>query len=130
MAANTTTPQMPEIAPALWLRRDNALILMALLGITLLAWAYLVHVNQTMREASAMAAMGMLLEHGWGQADLLMTFLMWAVMMAGMMVPSAMPLVLAFATVNRNRAKRGVPYIATGIFLAGYMVAWAAFSLL
>ena len=119
---------MPESAAARWVSRDRALIGIGLIGMTLVAWAYLVHMDRLMGEALSMAEMGMPMDHGWDHADLLMTFLMWAVMMVGMMVPSAMPMILAFATINRNRASRGGPYVGTMIFLAGYLAIWAAFS--
>jgi predicted metal-binding membrane protein len=56
-------------------------------------------------------------------------FLMWTVMMIAMMVPSAGPMILAFATINRRRAAAGGLAVPTAIFLAGYLVAWTAVSL-
>jgi predicted metal-binding membrane protein len=56
-------------------------------------------------------------------------FLMWWVMMAGMMLPSALPMTLTFATVNRRRRELGTPYVSTAVFVAGYLLAWGAFSL-
>ena len=122
---------MQEISVALWKRRDSVIILTGLLGIVVLAWVYLVHMGRMMAYADAMAAMGMAdMARGWDQADFVMTFLMWAVMMVGMMVPSAAPMILVFAAVNRNRARQGGPYVATFIFLLGYLAIWTAFSLL
>src|SRR5688572_20692163 len=107
MSSDAKTFQETPIEDRRRLQRGNVPILIALLGTTLLAWGYLLHMAGTMREASAMAAMGMAMEHAWDHSDLLMTFLMWAVMMLGMMIPSAMPMILAFAAVNRYRTKRG-----------------------
>jgi predicted metal-binding membrane protein len=56
-------------------------------------------------------------------------FLMWWVMMAGMMLPSALPMTLTVATVNRRRRELGTPYVPTAVFVAGYLLAWGAFSL-
>ena len=53
---------------------------------------------------------------------------MWVVMMAIMMLPSAMPMIMAFATINRRRKARGAPYVATAVFIAGYLLAWSLFS--
>jgi predicted metal-binding membrane protein len=53
---------------------------------------------------------------------------MWSVMMVAMMVPSATPMVLTFATVNRRRKERQAPYVPVAIFLAGYLVVWTGFS--
>jgi predicted metal-binding membrane protein len=56
-------------------------------------------------------------------------FLMWWVMMIGMMLPGALPMTLTFATVNRRRRELGTPYVPTALFVAGYVLAWGAFSL-
>src|SRR6185312_432789 len=66
----------------------------------------------------------------WTALDALLLFLMWMAMMAAMMVPSASPMIAAFATINRRRRERRDPSVPTAIFLAGYVAAWAAFSLL
>ena len=50
-----------------------------------------------------------------------MLFLMWAVMMVAMMVPSAAPVVLISAAVNRNRGSQQRPLVPTGVFLVGYL---------
>jgi predicted metal-binding membrane protein len=46
-----------------------------------------------------------------------------------MMLPSATPLILTFATVNRRKRERAEPYIPAFAFTAGYLLAWGAFSL-
>jgi predicted metal-binding membrane protein len=50
------------------------------------------------------------------------------VMMAGMMLPSALPMILTFATINRRKRTRGQPHVATSVFVTGYLVAWGGFS--
>ena len=55
---------------------------------------------------------------------------MWAVMMAAMMVPTAAPMALMFATVNRRRREQQRPFIPSGIFLLGYLVVWSGFATL
>jgi len=54
---------------------------------------------------------------------------MWAVMMVGMMVPSAFPMILAFAGVNRSRRAKSLSYVSTSTFVLGYVTAWMAFSI-
>jgi predicted metal-binding membrane protein len=90
--------------------RERAVILAALATITALSWLYLV----------SMASMAM---------GAVMMFLMWWVMMIGMMLPSALPMTLTFATVNRRRRELGTPYVPTAVFVAGYVLAWGAFSM-
>ena len=52
----------------------------------------------------------------------------WVVMMAAMMFPSIVPMVLMFARIQEGKRERGtaVPASATGLFVAGYLVVWAA----
>ena len=84
-----------------------------MLLICAVAWAYLVHLNmQASPHASPtpMAGMGMSKDPAGGVAGVLLTFTMWAVMMVGMMGPSAAPMLLLFATSQARRGKwRGRP---------------------
>jgi predicted metal-binding membrane protein len=54
----------------------------------------------------------------------------WVTMMAAMMLPPAAPMVLVFARIGRERARRGKASVPTGVFVAGYLSAWTAFGLL
>jgi predicted metal-binding membrane protein len=65
-----------------------------------------------------------------GAVDLVLLLAMWWVMMAGMMLPGAAPMILTFATINRRRRARGQPYAPTALFAAGYLLAWGGFSVL
>jgi predicted metal-binding membrane protein len=60
-------------------------------------------------------------------------FLMWSVMMVGMMAPSAAPMILMYARAGGHRKaqenSQGKPFAATGWFAAGYVLAWSGFSL-
>jgi len=56
-----------------------------------------------------MAAMGMHTNMPWRPADFFFTFAMWAVMMVGMMAPSAAPMLLLFAATRAGRGKRSLP---------------------
>lgn len=102
------------------LRRDRLWVLAALVVITLLAWAYLISMAADM---PAMAGMSQL--RPWTGTDVGMMFLMWTIMMVGMMVPSAAPLLLLHARVCRRRADGLAP---TGVFLGGYIIAWTLYS--
>ncbi len=56
-------------------------------------------------------------------------FAMWWVMMLGMMLPSAAPMILTFAAVQQRRREREQPHVPTLLFVAGYLIVWGAFSL-
>ncbi|WP_317930722.1 DUF2182 domain-containing protein [Halioxenophilus sp. WMMB6] len=66
----------------------------------------------------------------WGALDLLLLFLMWAVMMVAMMLPSASPMILTFLSVNQRRARSQRNVVPTYIFVSGYIVVWSGYSLL
>ncbi len=66
--------------------------------------------------------------NAWPIADLFMLLVMWTVMMVAMMVPSAAPMVLVFAALNRKRRAEDRPYVPTGLFLLGYLAVWTGFS--
>lgn len=98
-------------------RRDRFLIAGCILLSTALAWAYLIHLDRGM----------MMMSPRFGARDVLFTFTMWAVMMVGMMSPSAAPVLLLFASVHAKTTKRGV-VMAVLVFGLGYITIWVAFS--
>jgi predicted metal-binding membrane protein len=101
-------------------------VLAGLAGVTLLAWLELGRMAWSMH--SSMQA-GVACElHPWSAADAALTFLMWAVMMVGMMVPSAAPMSLIFAQVARRAASQGYALAPTFVFTGGYVAAWTLFS--
>jgi len=108
------------------LRRDRLIVLLGLVAISVLAWAYTYSVAAGM--SPDMASMSRLAS--WTATDFAFTFVMWVVMMVAMMTPSASPMIVAFLHVSGQRAERGSSLLSTGLFLLGYLLAWTAFSLL
>lgn len=121
---------MHEVGLLEWLlRRDRAVVLAGLGGVIALAWAYLLlGAGMDMQAMEMHAAMGMM-PMAWSPAYALLVFVMWAVMMLAMMLPSAAPMVLLFAAISRRRTARGGPYVPTALFVFGYVVVWTAFAL-
>ncbi|MEO7522207.1 MAG: DUF2182 domain-containing protein [Gemmatimonas sp.] len=117
-------------------RSDRAFIVGLILLIAALAWAYLVHLDGRMRSsmesAAAMEAMGMSMQTRWGAADVLFAFIMWAVMMIGMMTPAALPVLLLFARMRAGREPLDATTYgvtpAVLLFGVGYLAVWIAFS--
>lgn len=107
------------------LRRDRVILWLGMFTLAALAWLYLFRLDAAM---TAEMAMPMMLP--WSRSDFLLTFVMWAVMMVAMMTPSAAPMVLTFAGVQAGRVRRSRPFVSSGFFLAGYLIAWAGFSVL
>jgi predicted metal-binding membrane protein len=112
------------------LRRDRILVLSSLAVITALSWAYVSSLASDMQNMDMTTEIAMPQMQAWSVTDFALTFVMWAVMMVAMMTPSAAPMILMFAGVNRRRQKQQVPYVPTSVFLLGYLVVWAAFSIL
>ena len=108
-------------------RRNRFAILASLFGITLLAWVYLIVMALGMEEVS-MNSSGMMRIRPWSGLDFLLMFLMWAVMMVGMMLPTAAPMTLIYAAVARKAAAQATPVAPTAVFVAGYIVMWSLFS--
>jgi predicted metal-binding membrane protein len=65
----------------------------------------------------------------WTPGYAVLMFFMWWIMMMAMMLPSAAPMILLFAMINRKQREKGAPYVPTGMFAAGYVLVWGAFSL-
>jgi predicted metal-binding membrane protein len=64
----------------------------------------------------------------WDSARLLLLWLMWAVMMAAMMIPSALPLLTFYDRALQRSAVRAHPTIHVAAMAAGYIAVWAVFS--
>lgn len=122
------------------LRRDRAIVGVALAIITILAWLYVLRLAADMdmrgmdMTGTRMVSSGFTMVMApalkpWSGAETISMFLMWAVMMIGMMLPSATPMILLYARVGRSAATEGKPFAATGWFATGYLLAWLGFAL-
>ncbi len=113
----------PRAAPA----PDRTLIASIAL-LCVLAWGYLVHLAAGLPGAAS--AMAMPAPAPWTAAEFVAMLVMWAVMMVAMMLPSATPMILLHARVNRQRAAQGRPAQPAWPFVGGYLLVWAGFSLI
>lgn len=104
------------------IRRDRRIVAVCILGVAALAWLYLVAARGSNGLVGADAA-------SWRHVEFALSFVMWAVMMLGMMLPSASPMILMFAKINRDRRRKDDPFVPTAIFVLGYVAVWSAFSL-
>ena len=110
------------------LRRERVVVVSALLGVVILAWGYvLVGAGMSMHEMSGMPMARQ--QAAWTPGYAAVVSLMWAVMMAAMMLPSAAPMILLYDTIARRRELRGETAIGAGVFALGYVLVWTAFSL-
>src|SRR5688572_2995705 len=115
------------------LRHDRLITLTALATIAALAWGYMIYEARGMEQTGVCACAGMAMSgpdiQPWSITVIIPLFLMWAEMMVAMMIPSAAPVLLTFARVNRERRRQERPFVPTSLFLFGYLVVWTAFSL-
>ncbi|HXC57917.1 MAG TPA: DUF2182 domain-containing protein [Steroidobacteraceae bacterium] len=121
------------------LRRERIIALIALFIIAALAWMWLLREAGRMSSMDTAAMAGVRMNHmqmmsptftAWSAPLAAYLFVMWFVMMIGMMTPSAAPIVLLYLGVARHAARSEHRLASAAWFLAGYLAAWAAFSLL
>ena len=121
------------------LRRDRLVVAGAVGVIVALAWGYVLWLAADM-DMGGMdmtgfrmipAGMGIMAPANapWRAIEFAFVFAMWAVMMVGMMAPSAAPMILMYARVGRRGKASGKRLAATGWFASGYFLAWIGFSL-
>ena len=115
------------------IRRDRLVLLAGMLVVLSLAWGWLVlgaGMDMSAIEMTRMAGMdGWMMQPAvWTPAYALLMVSMWWVMMVAMMLPSAAPMLLLFARVNRKEKAAGSPLMPTGAFATGYLIAWGCFS--
>jgi predicted metal-binding membrane protein len=113
--------------------RDRNLIWACVIALIALAWTYLFYLGSMMshaaRDGAALAEMTAAMSQPWRAADVGFTLVMWIVMMIGMMVPSALPMLLLFAATQRGSGtgRVSLPVLNFGL---GYLAVWTAFSVL
>lgn len=110
------------------LSRDQLIVSFALAGVTGLAWAYLLWMSNSMAGMGGEGTGSALTLHPWTLVDGLFLFLMWAVMMVGMMLPGAAPMTLLYAGMVRKAERQGTPMPSTAFFVIGYLAMWGLFS--
>lgn len=115
------------------LQHDRLIVLMALSGIAVVAWAYMMREAYVMDHTGVCHCAGMAMSgpdvKPWSATAITPLFLMWTEMMVAMMIPSAAPMILTFALVNRKRREQERPFVPTSLFMLGYLIVWTVFSL-
>ena len=102
--------------------------IVTLLGLLIASsWAWLLYQDWAMRHMDVVE-MAMPSAAAWNSVDLLLVFGMWTIMMAAMMLPSALPMIFAFAAVTRRRGENPNALPRTGLFVFAYLLVWTAFS--
>jgi predicted metal-binding membrane protein len=99
------------------------LILGALLMLAAAAWAVLVWQSSMMEmdDTENMLTMDM---------GVPLFLAIWVAMMVAMMFPTAAPMILTFAKVQRGKQQGGNPYVPSWVFVSSYLAIWTAFGAL
>jgi predicted metal-binding membrane protein len=118
------------------LKRDRRVVMSMLILTSAIAWLSLLSgagmsmsaPDPAQASGSTMLMTVMEPAHWTGRYAVLM-FLMWCIMMAAMMLPSAAPTLVLVSALHRKARPERAPFGATAFFAAGYLLAWAGFSL-
>jgi len=109
-----------------WFKAQASILAIVLAGI-FAAWSYLFYQHQQMA-SQPMSSMWMppAGSLAWCYTDFALVYFMWSVMMAAMMLPSAIPMILAFARVCKRKNK--AHFKLTCLFTLAYLGIWLLFS--
>ena len=112
------------------LRHDRTLVVAGLATVIALSWIWLLTgAGLHMDEMDMGGGQVMLMAPPWTPSYAAMIFLMWIIMMAAMMLPSAAPAILLVAALTGQRDKRQ-PATSSTLFTLGYVAVWGVFSLI
>jgi predicted metal-binding membrane protein len=121
-------PSMPTSSgrPATWLhaalRHNRTPLIVLLILVPLVCWSWIVVMARDMYGPMTGASAWMMTPR-WDAPHLLLLWAMWAVMMTGMMLPSAGPMILIAGEAGHAPARH------TYLLALGYLVVWALFSI-
>ncbi len=106
-----------------WSNATGRLCWAALIAVVALSWVYVLAgagMSMSAFELTRMSAgkggMAKMMPAVWDIGYAGVMFIMWWVMMIAMMLPSATPMVLLFAAMNRKQKQKGNRYVATAHF--------------
>ena len=108
------------------LDRDRLIVLTGLIAAVALAWAWIVPMGRDMYGPMTGPSAWMMAAD-WDRTYYLLLFAMWAVMMIGMMLPSAAPTILIFAGIARRSVDANAATRAS-VFASGYLIVWLLFA--
>jgi predicted metal-binding membrane protein len=107
--------------------RPRASLIFVLIAIPLACWAWVIVMARDMY-GSMSGASAWMMTIEWDARRIVLLWAMWAAMMAGMMLPSAAPLLVMYARAMRNREALKNPSARIHAMAAGYLTVWAVFS--
>jgi predicted metal-binding membrane protein len=109
------------------LRAERTPLILLLILLPLASWSWIVVMARDMYGPMTGASAWMMTSH-WNAPHLLLLWAMWAVMMTGMMLPSASPMLLLAGGTARQQTGTGGGRVMYGL-ASGYLAVWALFSI-
>lgn len=108
-------------------RRHRLALVVVLVLLPAACWVWIVAMARDMY-GSMIGASAWMMRMQWEAPYLVLLWAMWAAMMAGMMLPSAVPFVLLYARAARNRCEPADAARRIHALAFGYLAVWAGFS--
>lgn len=116
-----------------WIERllghQRTALAVVVVGIPAFAWIWVVALARDMYGPMTGASAWMMTTT-WDLPHVVLLWAMWAAMMAGMMLPSATPLLLLYGRAARSRDAAHTAAIRVYSLAGGYLLVWAGFSVL
>src|SRR5436853_7609795 len=126
---NPIVDEQPPTRLELALGSDRASLVILLILLPVVCWSWIIVMARDMYGPMTGASVWMMTLQ-WDARHVLLLWAMWAVMMAGMMLPSAAPMLLMYGAAARRQGVDASAGAARQIyaFAAGYVTIWALFS--
>jgi len=120
--------QAGTIRPIRALARPKALAIACIAILVACGWAYLALALAGMDGASFLEALCQPAfgSSSFGAAQAMLLFAMWCAMVFAMMLPTAVPMILAHADLAETAAAKGEPAASPLLLTAGYIAVWLA----
>jgi predicted metal-binding membrane protein len=103
------------------MHRERNVILALLLVLAAASWTLLIWQSVMMNNLAMGLTMGM---------GAVLFLSIWVVMMVAMMFPTAAPMILVFARVQRDKRQNGRAFVPTWVFVSAYLLMWTLFGVL
>ena len=107
------------------IKRDRFIIVGGVAVITTLAWIWLANMALDMPSGNMMSMASM---DPWASGELYSMLVMWVIMMVGMMLPSATPMILIYTRAVQKKNSGTDAKILSAVFITGYLLIWSLFS--
>jgi predicted metal-binding membrane protein len=119
--------ERPPTALELALQHHRGPLIVLLILLPIVCWTWIVVMARDMYGPMTGASAWMMTPQ-WDVRYVLLLWMMWAVMMAGMMLPSASPMMLMYGLAARRQGSGATAGRQIYALVSGYVVVWTLFS--